>query len=56
MIVAVYTIDKSKTKQSDLCTTCRYKDRGCEMRGRHIDSVDDCFMFQSDKVKKEGKK
>ena len=51
MIVATY--DFEKEKPSDICDFCSRDGYGCEMRGRHIDAVICCFMFDE---KEEGAK
>ena len=52
LIKATY---KSSTKKTEnLCDSCKFKDSGCEMKGRHVDAVTECFMFGKDK-KKGGK-
>lgn len=57
MIFAQYTIGNLNDFMTDQCDTCKYKDGGCEMRGRHIDRVMECFMFSEKKgTKKEVKK
>ena len=51
-IKAVYKSSTDKAK--NLCPGCKFKDSGCEMRGRHVDAVVECFMFGKDE-KKGGK-
>jgi hypothetical protein len=29
-----------------LCLACKHKDKGCEMKGRHVDAVKKCFMYE----------
>ena len=47
MIVATYTFEK--LKPVCICQLCSYYGNGCEIRGRHVDTVKECFMFAEKK-------
>jgi hypothetical protein len=52
-IVARY--EASKVAVLSICANCKHDGNGCELKGRHIDAVVECFMFVKKDEKKGGK-